>query len=112
MPHVRDAAPRQVAAEAGIVVAVVGLIAAVYLSFAQYGFDVLEEGYFLHNAQRVLQGELPYRDFNTPYTPGIFYLYAWVMEQFGSNVVLLRVIHVAARFVLILALYATCRPAA
>jgi len=60
--------------EAAVALGVTALVCAVYLSFAQYGFDILEEGYFLANAQRVLKGDLPYRDFNTPYTPGIFYL--------------------------------------
>ena len=91
------------------ITALAALVAGVYLSFAQFGFDVLEEGYFLTNAWRVLQGDVPYRDFNAPYTPGIFYLYAWIFEHFGRNVVLLRELHVAARFVFFLALYAAGR---
>jgi len=109
VPQDRDDARRRALVEASVVVAVAALIAAVYLSFAHYGFDVLEEGYFLHSAQRLLEGELPYRDFNTPYTPGVFYVYAWVIEHFGSNVVLLRSIQVVARFALMLALYVAGR---
>jgi|GEM_PF-6248223 len=85
------------------------MVCAVYLSFAQYGFDILEEGYFLANAQRVLEGDLPYRDFNTPYTPGVFYLYAWLMEQAGNNLVILRITQVVSRGIFALALYAAGR---
>ena len=95
--------------EAALVSALAALIGGFYLSFAQYGFDVLEEGYFLTNAWRVMQGDVPYRDFDAPYTPGIFYLYAWIFERFGRNVVVLRELHVIARVVFFLALYATGR---
>ncbi|HET7769712.1 MAG TPA: glycosyltransferase family 39 protein [Chloroflexota bacterium] len=95
--------------EAAAIAALALLIGGVYLSFTQYGFDVLEEGYFLTNAWRVLQGDVPYRDFNAPYTPGIFYLYAWIFEHLGRNMVVLRTVHVVARVVFFLALYATGR---
>ncbi|HEU5316281.1 MAG TPA: hypothetical protein VFX49_09245 [Chloroflexota bacterium] len=108
MPHCRGTR-RDLLPEALVAIGVAALVAALYLSFAQYGFDVLEEGYFLSNARRVLEGDVPYRDFNTPYTPGIFYLYAWMMERVGANLVALRVVHVAARFVYVLALYAVGR---
>jgi hypothetical protein len=40
---------------------------------ARYGIDVTDEGYFLDLASRVQDGQLPYRDFDTYYTPGLFY---------------------------------------
>ena len=111
MPHAEEGLQRRrrLIAEAALVTAVAALIGGVYLSFAQYGFDMLEEGYFLTNAWRVWRGDVPHRDFDAPYTPGIFYLYAWIFEHFGRSVVLLRELHVAARFVFFLALYAAGR---
>ena len=64
---------------------VVSLGGAFYASLAWYGFDLLEEGYFLTHARRVQAGGLPYRDFSTPYTPGVFYLYAWMMDWIGPT---------------------------
>jgi hypothetical protein len=96
-------------AEAGVALGVVGLVCAVYLSLAHYSFDILEEGYFATHARRVQLGGLPYRDFSTPYTPGVFYLYAWLMDHFGPSVIALRVVQVLGRGVLCLALYALGR---
>ncbi|HEV2122339.1 MAG TPA: glycosyltransferase family 39 protein [Chloroflexota bacterium] len=93
------------------VTAVAALICAAYLSFAQYGFDILEEGYFATNARAVQLGSLPYRDFDTPYTPSIFYLYAWLMDVFGPNIVTLRVVQVIARGLFGILLYAVGRQA-
>lgn len=111
MPHAEQRRKRglRLLGETLLVTAVAALLGGVYLSFAQYGFDVLEEGYFLTNAWRVWQGDVPYRDFDAPYTPGIFYVYAWMFEHIGRSVVVLRELHVAARFVFFLALYAAGR---
>jgi hypothetical protein len=95
--------------EVAVAMAVTALVCAVYYSFAHYSFDILEEGYFLTNARRVQMGDLPYRDFNAPYTPGIFFVYAWLMEHVNADVVTLRTLHVVARGAFILALYALGR---
>lgn len=85
------------------------MLCAVYFSFAWFGFDLLEEGYFMTQARRVQLGGLPYRDFSAPYTPGVFYLYAWMMDWFGPSVVPLRALQIAGRAVVLLALYASSR---
>src|SRR2546428_635228 len=61
----------------------VALICAAYLALAWCDFDLLDEGYSLPNARHVQLGGLPYRDFDSPYTPGVFYLYAWILDHFG-----------------------------
>ena len=54
-------------------------------------------------------GGLPYRDFSTPYTPGVFYLYAWMMEALGADLLALRVLSVLARAVTFAGLYLCAR---
>src|SRR3984893_429273 len=40
------------------------------------GIDDLDEGYFVQQGMRVLHGQIPYRDFQTLYTPGLLYVHA------------------------------------
>ncbi|HEY7543917.1 MAG TPA: hypothetical protein VID27_03500, partial [Blastocatellia bacterium] len=42
-------------------------------------------GYSLYGAERVLDGEIPYRDFHTLYPPAIIYLNAAVFKAFGIS---------------------------
>jgi hypothetical protein len=92
-------------AEVALAAVVVALVCAGYLALAWYDFDLLDEGYFLTHARRVELGGLPYRDFSTPYTPGIFYLYATILAHFGPNMVALRTPAVLGRGIEFLALY-------
>src|SRR5688572_28385339 len=82
-----------------------GALMAGYLSMAWYGFDLRDEGYFLTHARRIQLGGLPYRDFDTPYAPGVFYLYAWLLERFGAGMELLRTPAVIGRVISFGALY-------
>jgi hypothetical protein len=111
--NVGQTSPRFIAAtwwrEALVVIAVVALASSGYLALTGYGFDLLEEGYFVSHARRVQLGAVPYRDLSVPYTPGVFYLYAWVMDWFGPGIVALRCLQVAARVVLYVTLYALGR---
>jgi hypothetical protein len=45
-------------------------------SLLRVGIDDLDEGYFLQQGWRVLHGQVPYRDFETLYTPGLAYMHA------------------------------------
>ena len=49
-----------------------------------------DEGIVLAGAQRILAGELPYRDFFTFYTPGSFYLLGFLFRLFGDWFVVAR----------------------
>src|SRR6476660_2094548 len=71
------------------VAALVALIA-IQLVLARYWLDLIDEGYFADLADRVGRGELPYRDFATPYPPGLLYLHAWAFGLFGRDLVTLR----------------------
>ena len=52
---------------------------AVYVWSSWYWIDLIDEGYFIYLGSRVQAGDLPYRDFDSYYTPGIFYLFAWTL---------------------------------
>jgi len=67
------------------------LVCAGYLClFLRYSSLELDEGIVLEGAERVLHGEIPYRDFFTFYTPGSFYLVAMAFRVFGDSFVVAR----------------------
>ncbi len=66
------------------------MVFVVYAWSGHVWIDVVDEGYFLDLADRVRLGALPYRDFSTYYTPGIFYLFAAVLKVFGVGVLPIR----------------------
>src|SRR5262249_40239688 len=49
-----------------------------------------DEGIILQGAERVLHGEVPYRDFFSFYTPGSFYLIALLFSVFGVSFMVAR----------------------
>ena len=49
-----------------------------------------DEGIVLRGAERILSGQLPYRDFFSFYTPGSFYLLAWLFRLFGDSFIVAR----------------------
>jgi hypothetical protein len=49
-----------------------------------------DEGIVLQGAERVLRGQVPYRDLFTFYTPGSFYLVAFLFKLFGDSLVVAR----------------------
>src|SRR5215472_3972426 len=49
-----------------------------------------DEGIVLLGAERVLHGQVPYRDFFTFYTPGSFYFLALLFRAFGDSFIVAR----------------------
>jgi hypothetical protein len=85
------------------------VIVAVYAWSGRFWVDLIDEGYFLDLSQRVLDGALPYRDFTTYYTPGIFYLFALVFKLFGTNILPVRFLMAILRGLCALLLYLLTR---
>src|SRR5690349_12750683 len=64
----------------------VGLFAAVVGLFSPgWFYDFAREGISTVGAERILAGEIPYRDFWTMYAPGQFYLLALLFKIFGAH---------------------------
>jgi hypothetical protein len=82
---------------------------AAYVWSSRYWIDLVDEGYFVYLASRVQQGELPYRDFDTYYTPGVFYLYAAAFDLFGVGVMPVRILMAGVRTLCGLLLYLLTR---
>src|SRR5438874_8636742 len=50
-----------------------------------------DEGIVLQGAERILRGEVPYRDFFSFYTPGCFYLAGFLFRVAGDSLVVARI---------------------
>jgi 4-amino-4-deoxy-L-arabinose transferase-like glycosyltransferase len=62
-----------------------------YGLFFNRGLGLSVIGYSIAPAERVLQGEVPYRDFLFNYTPGILWINALLMKAFGPTLMTTRI---------------------
>ena len=69
------------------------------------GLNLLDEGFVLHVAERVLQGQVPYRDFFTQLTPGAFLALAAVFSLTGPSVIVGRWVTVVIGLLITALLY-------
>lgn len=60
--------------------------------FRRYNMMEPDEGIILQAAQRVLIGQVAYRDFFSFYTPGSFYFLAAIFKVFGSSIQVARTV--------------------
>src|SRR5881394_172201 len=62
-----------------------------YGLFYRRGLGLAVIGYSVAPTERVLQGEIPYRDFLFNYTPGILWVNALLMRAFGVTIMATRI---------------------
>jgi hypothetical protein len=82
------------------------LSTAYVLPFIARGWIPHDEGTLAQSAERVLQGELPHRDFNEVYTGGVTYLHAWSFQWFGVRLLSMRLMLLASFLLCLPAWYA------
>ena len=63
-----------------------GLGTAAYITWLPHSIWQADEGRFLYEAKRILEGDIPYRDFFEFSTPGIMYLMALLFRVFGTDI--------------------------
>lgn len=82
-------------------------LAAVYMyQRADIGWIPFDDGYLGHSAERVLQGELPHRDFDDIYTGGLAFMHGAAFRLFGVKLIVLRWVLFAFSLLFVAALYA------
>lgn len=62
-----------------------------FLSFIRYGLPY-DEGYLLEGVERIMEGQVIYRDFHHTYAPGRFYLLGAVFAVTGKHIIAERLV--------------------
>jgi len=73
------------------------------------GMEVYDEGIRVHGAERVMLGDVPYRDFYTLYGPAAFYWPAALFKLFGTHLFPVRMGLVFWNALAATAVFAFCR---
>lgn len=76
--------------EHAIALAIFVLSFAYLCVFLRYSTIEPDEGIVLQGAERILNGQIPYRDFFSFYTPGSFYVVALIFKVFGDSFIVAR----------------------
>jgi hypothetical protein len=83
------------------------------LSYLLYGstkgITVFDEGFICYQAETVLHGGIPYRDFWSTYGPGQFYLLAFLYKVFGPSLLVGRIYHAVIQWLIVLLSYGISR---
>ncbi|MBZ5526892.1 MAG: glycosyltransferase family 39 protein [Acidobacteriia bacterium] len=84
--------PEESASEWWITLLLFGLTCAYLYLFRRYSAMDPDEGIILQGAQRILRGEVLYRDFFSFYTPGSYYFLAALFKIFGNSILVARTV--------------------
>ena len=82
--------PERTAADQTVVILLFLLSAAYLWLFRRYTAMDPDEGIVLEGAQRILRGQVLYRDFFSFYTPGSYYFAAILFKIFGNSIIVAR----------------------
>jgi len=84
-----------------LIIILIFLCSIFYLSIgALQGIGIYDEGFVLQNSLNIVKGQIPYRDFWSPYSPGHYYLLALLFKLFGPYVIVNRVLDIIVRLLL------------
>lgn len=86
-----------------LAVAVLSLL--IFSFFYNKGVSFADEGYILHSAQRLFNGELPYKDFNFIYTPLSLYAISLGFLLFGESILTGRILVLIIAVITSLSIY-------
>ncbi len=82
--------PEDAPADRAIVILIFVLSLGYLWVFRRYTTMEPDEGIILQGAQRILRGEVLYRDFFSFFTPGSYHLLAFLFKLFGSSILVAR----------------------
>ena len=86
------------------------VVAAAVLFFVSYGsLTLYDEGIILVGSLRVMNGEVPYRDFWSMYPPGNFYVNAGLFSMFGEQAYWNRLFDALTKLASVLVAYTILR---
>lgn len=86
------------------------LIGLVYVfAGARYQFNLHDEGAWIYNAMRVLNGDIPHRDFWVNYAPGQTYVLALLFKMFGPSILVERIFSRILQFLVVVLTYLLTR---
>ena len=80
-----------------------------YVTTLPWNLSAADEGTYLHEAERLLRGEVMYRDVFDFITPGYQYLMALAFGLFGTSIGTARSTIAVVHGLIAVAIYATCR---
>lgn len=94
----------------GLILLLLALAAgAVFLTYWDVGLND-DEGYLLGGVTRILDGQVPYRDFHHTYAPGRFYLIAALFRLAGEDLLVVRALWMVMRIAIVLLAWFAVRP--
>lgn len=73
--------------------------------FYTHGFIPHDEGWIINPAQRIVEGDIPYRDFHYIYTPGVAYLNALAFSIFGISIFTSRMLTLGIALLTVFLIY-------
>jgi 4-amino-4-deoxy-L-arabinose transferase-like glycosyltransferase len=82
--------PEDTPVDRAIAIFIFALTLAYLWVFRRYTTIEPDEGIILQGAQRILHGEILYQDFFSFFTPGSYYLLAFLFKVFGSSILVAR----------------------
>jgi len=79
-------------ADFAIALAIIALAVVLRAPLLRWDIVVGDEGYLVAAVERVLDGQVPYRDFQRDYAPGMYYLFAGLFTMVGDDLLVTRIV--------------------